>query len=62
MQPFSTGINRKKLPMASSFSLTKIDNESWDLMPNHTNLIETAHAATNAVTLIGKEILEAIIR
>jgi hypothetical protein len=43
-------------------SLTKIDNESWDLTPNHTNLVETAHAATNAVTLIGKEILEAIIR
>ena len=43
-------------------SLTKMDNESWDLTPNHTNIVETTHAATNAVTLIGKEILEAIIR
>ena len=43
-------------------SLTRIDNESWDLTPNCTNLVETTHAATNAVTLIGKKILEAIIR
>jgi hypothetical protein len=35
-------------------------NEFWDTTPNHTNLVETAHAATNRMTDINLRPLEAI--
>ncbi|KAJ7796304.1 hypothetical protein B0H14DRAFT_3158095 [Mycena olivaceomarginata] len=33
--------------------LSKISNNNWDITPNHSNLVETAHAGRNAETAIG---------
>lgn len=35
-------------------------NESWVLTPNHTNIVEMAHAAQNADTGIRRPLLAAI--
>ena len=40
--------------------LSRIPNDFWDQTPNHTNLVETAHAATNRRTQINLLPLEAI--
>ncbi|KAF8234132.1 hypothetical protein L208DRAFT_1377032 [Tricholoma matsutake] len=42
--------------------LSSIDQESWDLTPNHSNLAETAHAARNAETSIGIPVLTAVLQ
>ncbi|KAF8225893.1 hypothetical protein L208DRAFT_1503629 [Tricholoma matsutake] len=42
--------------------LSSIDQESWDLTPNHSNLAETAHAARNAETSIGVPVLTAVLQ
>ncbi|KIJ93662.1 hypothetical protein K443DRAFT_134976 [Laccaria amethystina LaAM-08-1] len=47
------------LPSLNAF-LSKMDRTSWNLMPNHSNLVEGGHSGTNNVTSIGKEIGEAI--
>jgi hypothetical protein len=39
-----------------------MDSESWDLTPNHTNLVETAHAGRNAETSVGVGVLTAILQ
>jgi hypothetical protein len=49
------------LPSLNEF-LSKIDSTSWKLTPNHLNLVEGGHSGTNNVTLIGKEISEAVTR
>lgn len=48
------------LPSINRF-LSPMDNESWDLTPHHTNLVETAHAARNAETSVGVPVLTAIL-
>ncbi|KAF8227073.1 hypothetical protein L208DRAFT_1379937 [Tricholoma matsutake] len=42
--------------------LSSINQESWDLTPNHSNLAETAHAARNAETSIGIPVLRAVLQ
>jgi hypothetical protein len=39
-----------------------MDRTSWNLTPNHSNLVEGGHSGTNDVTSIGKEIGEAVTR
>lgn len=39
-----------------------MDGKSWNLTPNHSNLVEGGHSGTNDVTSIGKEIGEAVTR
>ena len=39
-----------------------MDLTSWNLTPNHSNLVEGDHSGTNDVTSIGKEIAEAVTR
>jgi hypothetical protein len=41
-------------------ALSHIPNDFWDTTPSHTNLVETAHAATNRSTHINLPPLEAI--
>ncbi|KAF8989012.1 hypothetical protein BDZ89DRAFT_1055288, partial [Hymenopellis radicata] len=41
-------------------ALSKMDEESWKLSPSHTNLVESAHTATNDSTGINLPIVEAI--
>ncbi|KAF8223103.1 hypothetical protein L208DRAFT_1519701, partial [Tricholoma matsutake] len=43
-------------------TLSRILCEFWDLTPNHTNLVEMAHAGTNRHTAINLRPLEAIQR
>ena len=38
-----------------------MDNESWDITPNNSNIAESAHASTNAATTVGVSILTAIL-
>ncbi|KAJ7874561.1 hypothetical protein B0H14DRAFT_2569238 [Mycena olivaceomarginata] len=49
------------LPSVNKF-LSTITNESWDVTPNHSNLVETAHAGCNAETSIGVGLLTAILQ
>ncbi|KAJ7835323.1 hypothetical protein B0H14DRAFT_2590316 [Mycena olivaceomarginata] len=49
------------LPSVNKF-LSAITNESWDITPNHSNLVETAHAGRNAETSIGVGLLTAILQ
>lgn len=42
--------------------LSPMSNENWDLTPNHTNIVESAHAGMNAATSIGVNILTAILQ
>lgn len=47
------------LPSVNQY-LSLMTNESWVLTPNHTNIVETAHAARNADTGIRRPLLAAI--
>jgi hypothetical protein len=49
------------LPSLNAF-LSKMDGTSWNLTPNHSNLVEGGHSGTNDITSIGKEIGEAVLR
>lgn len=42
-------------------ALTKIEHHVWIMTPKTTNIVETAHAATNALTGINLPILQAIL-
>ncbi|KAJ6533650.1 hypothetical protein B0H19DRAFT_1272287 [Mycena capillaripes] len=48
------------LPSINKF-LSGISDEDWDLTPNHSNYVETAHAGRNAETGIRARLLEAIL-
>jgi hypothetical protein len=54
-------VNPWILPSVNKF-LSAITNESWDITPNHSNLVETAHAGCNAETSIGVGLLTAILQ
>ncbi|KAJ7860306.1 hypothetical protein B0H13DRAFT_1901072 [Mycena leptocephala] len=41
--------------------LSKISDENWDITPNQSNIVETAHAGRNAETSIGVGLLTAIL-
>lgn len=45
---------------AFNMNLSPMPNEFWELTPNHTNLVETAHVETNRNTNIHLKPLEAI--
>jgi hypothetical protein len=47
------------LPSINKF-LSRISDGNWDLTPNHSNLVESAHAGRNAETSIGVNVLTAI--
>ncbi|KAJ7790629.1 hypothetical protein B0H14DRAFT_2625805 [Mycena olivaceomarginata] len=49
------------LPSVNKFILA-ITNESWDITPSHSNIVETAHAGHNAETSIGVGLLTAILQ
>jgi hypothetical protein len=49
------------LPSVNKF-LSAITNESWDITPSHSNIVETAHAGRNAETSIGVGLLTAILQ
>lgn len=49
------------LPSVNKF-LSKISNNNWDITPNHSNLVETAHAGRNAETAIGVALLTGIMQ
>ncbi|KAJ7090162.1 hypothetical protein C8R44DRAFT_720299 [Mycena epipterygia] len=49
------------LPSVNKF-LSKISDDNWDITPNHSNYVETAHAGRNAETATGVEILTAILQ
>jgi hypothetical protein len=49
------------LPSVNKF-LSKISADSWDIMPNHSNYVETAHAGHNAETAIGVGLLTGILK
>ncbi|KAF7366386.1 hypothetical protein MSAN_00895300 [Mycena sanguinolenta] len=49
------------LPSVNKF-LSKIASDDWDITPNHTNYVETAHAGRNAETSIGVPLLTAILQ
>ncbi|KAF7976474.1 hypothetical protein HWV62_6741 [Athelia sp. TMB] len=49
------------LPSLNRF-LSKMSPDKWDLSPNHTNTVESAHAGMNAETSIGVAILTAILQ
>ena len=40
--------------------LSSMNSNSWALSPNHTNIIEIAHAHRNAETSIGVPVLTAV--
>lgn len=42
-------------------SLSRVPNAHWDVTPNHTNLVETAHVASNRYTGINLTPVEAIV-
>ncbi|KAF8580252.1 hypothetical protein K439DRAFT_1619957 [Ramaria rubella] len=48
------------LPSVNAF-LFKIPKDSWKITPNHSNLVESAHAGWNADTQIGASALTAVI-
>ncbi|KAF7334136.1 hypothetical protein MVEN_02319500 [Mycena venus] len=48
------------LPSVNKF-LSKIPNDNWDITPNHSNIVETAHTGHNAETSIGVGLLTAIL-
>jgi hypothetical protein len=39
-----------------------MDPDSWKLTPNHTNIVESAHAGRNAETSMGVALLTAILQ
>ncbi|KAJ7686097.1 hypothetical protein B0H17DRAFT_1137130 [Mycena rosella] len=41
--------------------LSRIPDDNWDITPNHSNIVETAHAGRNAKTSIGVGLLTAIL-
>ena len=49
------------LPSLNAF-LLKMDSTSWNLTPDHFNLVEGGHLGTNDVMSIGKEIGKAVTR
>ncbi|KAJ7112341.1 hypothetical protein C8R44DRAFT_882712 [Mycena epipterygia] len=49
------------IPSVNKF-LSKISDDNWDITPNHSNYVETAHAGRNAETATGVEILTAILQ
>ncbi|KAJ6629794.1 hypothetical protein B0H10DRAFT_2184143 [Mycena sp. CBHHK59/15] len=49
------------LPSVNRF-LSKISNENWDITPNHSNYVETAHAGRNAETSTSVGLLTAILQ
>ncbi|KAJ7825909.1 hypothetical protein B0H14DRAFT_2596247 [Mycena olivaceomarginata] len=49
------------LPSVNKF-LSAITNESWDITPSHSNIVETAHAGRNVETSIGVGLLTAILQ
>ncbi|KAJ6608982.1 hypothetical protein B0H10DRAFT_1814675, partial [Mycena sp. CBHHK59/15] len=49
------------LPSINKF-LSKISNNNWDITPNHSNLVKTAHAGRNAETAIGVALLTGIMQ
>ncbi|KAF7369960.1 hypothetical protein MSAN_00625800 [Mycena sanguinolenta] len=49
------------LPSVNKF-LSKIASDDWDITPNHTNYVETAHAGRNAETSVGVPLLTAILQ
>jgi hypothetical protein len=49
------------LPSINKF-LSKITPSDWDLTPNHSNYVETAHAGRNAETSVGVGLLTAILQ
>ncbi|KAJ7825255.1 hypothetical protein B0H13DRAFT_1918698 [Mycena leptocephala] len=49
------------LPSINKF-LSRISADDWDITPNHSNLVETAHAGRNAETSIGARLLDAILQ
>ncbi|KAJ7331481.1 hypothetical protein DFH08DRAFT_814787 [Mycena albidolilacea] len=49
------------LPSINKF-LSKIAPSDWDLTPNHSNYVETAHAGRNAETSVGVGLLTAILQ
>lgn len=48
------------LPSINKF-LSKISADNWDITPNHSNYVETAHAGRNAETSIGVGLLTGIL-
>lgn len=48
------------LPSVNRF-LSPMKEENWNLTPNDTNMAETAHAARNQETGIGRPLLAAIL-
>ncbi|KAJ7300540.1 hypothetical protein DFH08DRAFT_674096, partial [Mycena albidolilacea] len=49
------------LPSVNKF-LSNITDENWDITPNHSNLVETAHAGRNAETSTGVALLTGILQ
>ncbi|KAJ7434410.1 hypothetical protein FB451DRAFT_998919, partial [Mycena latifolia] len=49
------------LPSVNKF-LSNIKPADWDITPNHSNYVETAHAARNAETSVGVGLLTAILQ
>ncbi|KAF8156413.1 hypothetical protein K438DRAFT_1777493 [Mycena galopus ATCC 62051] len=49
------------LPSINKF-LSKISSENWDITPNHSNYVESAHAARNAETGTHLPLLTAILK
>ncbi|KAJ7210230.1 hypothetical protein C8J57DRAFT_1540028 [Mycena rebaudengoi] len=49
------------LPSINKF-LSQISGEDWDITPNHSNYVESAHAARNAETGIHMPLLTAILK
>ncbi|KAJ7129118.1 hypothetical protein C8R46DRAFT_1202508 [Mycena filopes] len=49
------------LPSVNKF-LSRIPADNWDITPNHSNLVETAHAARNAETAINVPLLTGIMQ
>ncbi|KAF8137776.1 hypothetical protein K438DRAFT_1639101 [Mycena galopus ATCC 62051] len=49
------------LPSINKF-LSNIPNDNWVITPNHSNIVETAHAGRNAETAIGVGLLTAILQ
>ncbi|KAJ7920593.1 hypothetical protein B0H13DRAFT_2421891 [Mycena leptocephala] len=48
------------LPSVNKY-LSKISDENWDITPNQSNIVETAHTGRNAETSIGVGLLTAIL-
>ncbi|KAJ7920299.1 hypothetical protein B0H13DRAFT_2319638 [Mycena leptocephala] len=54
-------VNPLILPFVNKF-LSKISADNWDIMPNHSNYVETVHAGHNAETAIGVGLLTGILQ